>query len=189
MKTHYISLGYNCDGATWLRNNQLRDGAMPFDWAVTPIRSVIKHFENDFTEWMLDENLIYNPPAERKLMLNDDTGETVRDMTTPVVDKKYGTLYPHDFGVEYDINEVRAKYRRRIDRMKELFADKNNKFVFVMHEGNIHEYQVKQFEIAGVKWSNLTYGWEDKFRAVLDQRYSDLNWKITTLKDLQFYGV
>ena len=134
MTTHnYITIGYDCSPASVLRNLELREHALPFDWVVSNIESLKMCFRERFHRYHTD--LKYNANRSRLIDV-------------------YGFQFPHDYPHiniadgspckftevgEGDIveektqcitpqwpkyyNEVKAKYDRRIERFLGIMAD------------------------------------------------------------------
>ena len=129
MTIHYLTLGYDCSPAAALRNLNLREFALPFDWVVSNISILERCFEDKFSKF------------HKKLKFNGSK--------TRLIDE-YGFQFPHDyplsnsninidsigegvFGEEngkfisdnwinyYD--DVLVKYNRRIDRFNNIIND------------------------------------------------------------------
>ena len=129
MTIHYLTLGYDCSPAAALRNLNLREFALPFDWVVSNISILERCFEDNFSKF------------HKKLKFNGSK--------TRLIDE-YGFQFPHDyplsnsninidsigegvFGEEngkfisdnwinyYD--DVLVKYNRRIDRFNNIIND------------------------------------------------------------------
>lgn len=128
-----LTLGSNCGPAYVLRNLNLRQYALPFDWIVSNINSLEQCFATNFEKF--HKNLRFNSTKKRLI-------------------DEYGFEYPHDYplisnngivNIEIDtigeglINEetdkyicdnwknyhsiVLEKYNRRIDRFKNIVYD------------------------------------------------------------------
>lgn len=129
MSFNYLTLGYDCSPAAALRNLNLRDFALPFDWVISNINILEKCFYTNF------ENF------HKKLVFNSSK--------TKLIDY-YGFQFPHDYplnhmdNVENKIGEgvfgeergkfitdkwrdcyeiVLDKYNRRIERFKNIIND------------------------------------------------------------------
>src|SRR5262245_43310694 len=107
-----ISLGGSCQIAHQLRLNQIRSAAFPFDWIITPVESLCAFIESDFRDFLAPENL--------RLNVNMDPDPPC------VEDARYNVLFPHDFPHDVsflrEIEHVKAKYQRRIDRFRTVLA-------------------------------------------------------------------
>ncbi len=129
MSFNYLTIGYDCSPASALKDLNLRDFALPFDWVVSNIKSLQKCFETNFVDF------------HKKIVFNYNK--------TRLIDY-YGFQFPHDyplthmtnfennigegvFGEEngkfitdkwynyYDV--VLNKYNRRIERFKNIIND------------------------------------------------------------------
>lgn len=108
---HIVSLGGFCQVAYQLDRLKLRFEAFPFDWIFsTNVERVLEALENDFQDWMLEENLIESEFTE--------TGHR------RVVDTKYETVIQHAFPLDKSWREAYPKVsemtRRRVDRLLNL---------------------------------------------------------------------
>lgn len=129
MSFNYLTLGYDCSPAAALRNLNLRNFALPFDWVISNINILEKCFDTNF------ENF------HKKLVFNHSK--------TRLIDY-YGFQFPHDYplnhmdNIENKIGEgvfgeergkcitdkwcdyyeiVLDKYNRRIERFKNIISD------------------------------------------------------------------
>lgn len=80
----------------------------PFDWLVSDIGGVMETLENDFSDFLKDENLIW-------------------DSANPFVfrDVKYGFSFVHEIEYNYqqELDDVRVKYRKRIDDFRRRISE------------------------------------------------------------------
>jgi len=188
MTTHIISLGSNCSPAIYLRDHHIREYAHPFDWAVTPFQAVLDHFENDFDSFLKQENLIFLPAVERKLIMPGlDPMYTKIDMVTPVICKKHKTLFPHDFTIngQADLLDVQQKYQKRISRLYEFLNDTSNQFIFISHAPKLVEFQKQQFAFANVEWKNDYDNWKDRLSTVLTNKFPHLKFSCMHLNEFK----
>ena len=122
MNINYMSFGYDCSPASALKNLNMRNEALPFDWVLSNLQILINCIEDNFNKY--HQNLKFN------------------HLQTRLIDS-YGFQFPHDypfniddidkskigegvFGEEKDkkiIDEwneyhsvVLEKYKRRIER-------------------------------------------------------------------------
>ena len=129
MSFNYLTIGYDCSPASALKDLNLRDFALPFDWVVSNIKSLQKCFETNFVDF------------HKKLVFNYNK--------TRLIDY-YGFQFPHDYPLthmtnfENNIGEgvfgeengkfitdkwynyygvVLDKYNRRIERFKNIIND------------------------------------------------------------------
>ncbi|MGB5854389.1 MAG: DUF1796 family putative cysteine peptidase [Oceanisphaera sp.] len=117
----FVSLGYNCDVAQLLRYSGLRKKAYPFDWCITPNRSVIKVIENDFNGFFDLNNITFSEPHKAALFEGEDGLVVESDkVVVTAYCGKYGMIFPHDL-FDGDMYEgVADKYNKRIDRFLNL---------------------------------------------------------------------
>jgi hypothetical protein len=129
MSFNYLTIGGDCAPAAALRNLNLRECALPFDWIVSNINSLQKCFETNFVNF------------HKKLILNRTK--------TRLIDY-YGFEFPHDYPLSH-MNDVKNnigegvfgeengkcitdkwndyyeivldKYNRRIDRFKNIINE------------------------------------------------------------------
>lgn len=83
MSINYMSLGYDCSPAATLKNLNIRDEALPFDWVVSDLEILITCIEDNFNSY--HKNLRFN---QRKTRLIDS----------------YGFQFPHDY--PFDSNNI-----------------------------------------------------------------------------------
>jgi hypothetical protein len=129
MSFNYLTIGYDCSPASALKDLNLREFALPFDWVVSNIKSLQKCFETNFVDF------------HKKLVFNYNK--------TRLIDH-YGFQFPHDYllthmtNFENNIGEgvfgeengkfitdkwydyygvVLDKYNRRIERFKNIIND------------------------------------------------------------------
>ena len=129
MSFNYLTIGYDCSPASALKELNLRDFALPFDWVVSNIKSLQKCFETNFVDF------------HKKLVFNYNK--------TRLIDY-YGFQFPHDYPLTHMTNfennvgegvfgeergkfitekwsdyydTVLDKYNRRIERFKNIIND------------------------------------------------------------------
>ena len=105
MFENVVSLGANCLIASALGKYGLRSVSGPFDWCTSNfMQGVIPHIEQDFSEFMLYENL----EVSYREKTFDDT--------------KYKINYNHDVktSLEMDYEQIISKYHRRIEKFREM---------------------------------------------------------------------
>lgn len=100
---HYISLGHCCYVGIELQKLGLRDSSMPFDWYRTRWKAIEYSFINNFENY-LNYDSLFQKKSALHIYKNLD----------------YGVGFVHDFvdnkSLKSQINAVRKKYERRIDR-------------------------------------------------------------------------
>ncbi|MDV2857699.1 DUF1796 family putative cysteine peptidase [Oceanimonas sp. CAM02] len=113
----FVSLGYNCDVAHFLRYTGLRKAAYPFDWCIAPNDSVIKIIKNDFEGFMELDNITYSEP-HKALVFEGEGGAVVESdkLVVTAYCEKYGMIFPHDFHDSNMFQVVKDKYNKRIER-------------------------------------------------------------------------
>lgn len=128
----FVSLGYNCDVAQLLRYTGLRNKAYPFDWCITPSRSVIALIKNDFSHFLDLNNITFSEP-HRALFFNGENG-AISESDEIVVTahcSKYKMSFPHDYSSADMHHAVLEKYNKRIDRIfRVLRGSKTVVFIF-----------------------------------------------------------
>lgn len=107
---HYISLGSFCSVALELERIGLRETSSPFDWLISDFEGVIRAIDNHFADWLNYDNMLQN--IEHKMQYKDEF---------------YGCQFFHDFNeiepLENQIDEVREKYKRRIERFYRIISE------------------------------------------------------------------
>lgn len=145
-----IPIGIDCSIAYALREKGLRAHAYPFDWNVTPVMSAIKLISNGFDGFLEEENLVFLQPVERMLFNEDGIDVKISDqIITPVVCRRYGILYPHDFSSrgKADLPDVKRKYERRIIRLKK--AIRSSSKVCLLYNNTIPNlWQLEQYNMS-----------------------------------------
>ena len=185
-----IPLGSDCFVTHQLRARNLRFEALPFDWNVTPIQSVISLLESNFVVFLSFKNLVFLPSC-RKLFFKEDGLDTelTNEIVTPVVCRKHRMLFPYDFSAAGKVvyEEVAQKYNRRISRFREL-CNSCLSILFVGHNGQLNEWQQKQFHYCfDTRWQNHFGGWRQIFGATITAQYPKLQFGLCdsdTLMDL-----
>lgn len=122
----FISLGGNCSIAKQMRNNNINQKTLPFDWVrCNDFNMVLKLLDNNF-EYFMDNLKLINIDNDNKFVIHtreDKSSYIYRDM-------KYNITFYHDFYDNVDIDEVKDKYRRRISRLYQILKS-NEEIVFV----------------------------------------------------------
>lgn len=99
-----ISLGWFCGTASSMNMHGLRSFSGPFDWCFTHLDAVLAAIENDFSDFMMRENL----------QLTDGNPKEFTDT-------KYGFYFNHEIAEDLDqeYSAIYEKYQRRIKRFLE----------------------------------------------------------------------
>lgn len=106
-----VSIGSNCE-VTWnIRNYFNVDRAYPFDWWMTPFKSMIELLDNRFSGLFKARN-IYVPP-DRKT----------------VIDKRYNLMYHHDFQRDADGLVVLDSIDEQLIKLKEKYEFLSHRFI------------------------------------------------------------
>lgn len=125
-----VSIGEDCACTSYLRNHNLQVLSYPFDWLTkAPFEIRLELILNDFENFLNLEDLTFIPKPPD--MFNDkycDYYENTRN----------GFYYFHEFPIGVDpkesINEIKAKYERRINRMNEMIIQSERVlFVWLSH--------------------------------------------------------
>lgn len=193
MSCNYLTIGYDCSPAAALRNLNLRDFALPFDWVISNITTLERCFGSNF------ENF------HKKLVLNYNK--------TRLIDY-YGFQFPHDYplshmtdfedtigeGVFGEVNGkcitdnwsdyykiVLDKYNRRIERFQNIITDTKPIIVLcryntidVLKLQNLFKKYYKRENIYFVNSSNEVFE-NDKIKNIYTEKnneWNDINiWK------------
>jgi hypothetical protein len=117
-----LPLGYDCSPAAALRNLNIRDFALPFDWVVSNIISLEKCFSDNFAKY--HTNLTFNSTHSRLIdeygfqFPHDyplkDVNVDLNSIGEGVFGEERGRYITEDWQKYYDV--VNKKYERRIER-------------------------------------------------------------------------
>lgn len=102
MSVNYVTLGYDCSPANALRELNLREFALPFDWVVSNIFSLEMCFKTNFHYF--HKNLIFNNSHKRLIDI-------------------YGFQFPHD----YPLNDMNNIDNNNIG--EGIYAEENGKYI------------------------------------------------------------
>ena len=105
MYSNCISLGWFCGTASAMSKYGLRSYSGPFDWYFSDLKSVITLIDTGFSDFLDRNNLIIDKDNDKRFY-----------------DSKYGFLFFHEIksDLDSDYEEIRSRYRRRIERFLEL---------------------------------------------------------------------
>jgi len=121
LKKHkiFISLGMNCGCARNFERRNLSEAFFPFDWNITEPDSIYRILENDFKDFLKQENLVIKPGNPRMYH---------------VIDTVYNIKIVHDFTKKgtalHDYEHVKDKYYRRIARFYHALTLKKPVYFF-----------------------------------------------------------
>lgn len=130
MSIEYISFGSDCAIAYHLSRLGLRTQSYPFDWIMTPniVPCLVDHFEHFMDGWSMKKQVIAPAIGDEW----QDQEETMVRMTNA-----YGFTFLHDVGLHTDLDTVKEKYKRRIQRFQKVMVDDTiQKHVFRMSKQN-----------------------------------------------------
>src|SRR5579862_3805533 len=115
----FISLGMNCGCARNFARRNLSEAFFPFDWNITQPDSIYRILENDFKDFLKQENLDVQPGSGR---------------IYHVLDTLYNIKIVHDFTKKgpplHDYEHVKDKYYRRIARFYHALTLKKPVYFF-----------------------------------------------------------
>jgi len=123
-----ISIGMQCTTASYFKEKGIRTLSFPFDWILSNPAFVF-----EMLNFLLKENMDVTELVtkhfyvlDKKVFVDLDNAEhyvTINDETKPnKLNSKYDAVFPHDYAS--DQNEVKEKYIRRFQRLKDLILDK-----------------------------------------------------------------
>lgn len=160
---NFLTIGYDCSPASALRNLNLRDFALPFDWIVSNINSIEKCFNDDFNKFhtnlkfnlnktrLIDEygfEFPHDYPLTNTDIRSDDIGEGVYG---PVKNK----FIINDWSSYYDI--IKEKYNRRIIRFKSIVSDPKPIIVLCRYNNIEHVIKLQELFIKYYKKENMFF--------------------------------
>lgn len=121
-----VSLGGNCAAARHFQAHKLSEAYMPFDWSFSEFESIYLALHDDFKGFL--ENISVKSSGE---------------VNHEVVDETYNIRFVHEFKnldqnidpantrvALYDYHENKAKYERRINRLRKALRSKKKLFFF-----------------------------------------------------------
>lgn len=167
---NYLTIGYDCSPATALRNLNLREFALPFDWIVSKISSLDNcfktNFENFHKKLYLKSNkkrLIdyygfefpHDYPLSHRSDANKDTHDDVENNAGEgVFAEEDGNTISDEWFKYY--NDVLDKYNRRIERFKNIIND--TKPIIVLCRYNTRDVlQLQQLFVKYYKLENIYF--------------------------------
>jgi|UniRef100_A0A6C0IQ34 hypothetical protein len=130
MEINYLTLGNDCSPAAALRNLNLRNVALPFDWVVSNIHILETCFADKFEHF--HKHLRYNETKTRLIdfygfqfphdyPLNHVEGGADDDIGEGIFGEETGKVIADDWYSHHD--KVVAKYERRIQRFYSILGD------------------------------------------------------------------
>jgi len=132
MDVNYLTIGHDCSPAAALRDLNLREFALPFDWVVSNITILEKCFQSDFAHF--HKNLVFNYnktrlidfygfqfPHDYPLNTNTNDIEVITNIGEGAFGEERGKFINDKWSDYYDF--VLEKYKRRIERFKNIVSD------------------------------------------------------------------
>ena len=166
MTIHYLTLGYDCSPAAALRNLNLREFALPFDWVVSNITILERCFEDNFSKF--HKNLKFNRSKTRLIdeygfqfphdypLSNSDIN--IDNIGEGVFGEESGKFICDDW-INYH-NDVLAKYNRRIERFNNIINDQHPIIVLCRYNTNdvlkLQQFFLKYYKKENVYFINST---------------------------------
>ena len=136
----YITLGWDCSPATALRNLQLREYALPFDWIRSNAEILSKVIENNFIGFHESLKL-----SENKHFVIDTYGlnfphdyPTIKQNCISLTDEIGETVLVSDW--EKYIPVIQEKYKRRIERFHSIMN--SDEPLIALYAGYIGDVQL-----------------------------------------------
>lgn len=139
----YIPIGSNCSVATYLRQQNIRKHAYPFDWNCTSLKMFYEMLINDFSGYL--DDIFIGTEIKRHYVDNDNDDNEIKvsnEKIYPVICKKYNVLFPHDYVLvdENTCNKVKEKYLRRIQRFRDAI-NSNEKICLIYQQSELNDWQ------------------------------------------------
>ena len=145
-----IPIGVDCGMAEFVKKYNLRNQAYPFDWNVT---------YNGISKCVYNEFKFFTEPLDNKI-------------------NQYDVFFQHDFENKNLLDEDKAKYVRRCQRLINILETSNEEIVFCRKGHACHHHS----EHNG-KYSNIMNDIDDveKLDIILQSKYPKLNYKIIVI--------
>lgn len=129
MNIKYISIGFQCTSAEFLRKNKLHRSTYPFDWMLSTPK-----FVYEILEMILSENANIEKIVKEHFFLCDKKA-TIDGLEhfyedpngTAFLNSKYNAIFPHEISKEDAIE----KYIRRCERLKNDILDTSSNICFI----------------------------------------------------------
>jgi len=164
MAFNYLTIGFDCSPAATLKNLNLREYALPFDWVVSNINALQNCFETNFENYHKDLFFNYN-----KKRLIDSYGfqfphdyplSNMRDFENNIGEgvfaEENGKFITDKWNDYYEI--VLDKYNRRIERFKNIINDTKPIIVLCRYTTldvlKLHALFIKYYKIKNIYFIN-----------------------------------
>lgn len=124
LKPLFVSLGSHCEVAVKLRENLFRNIAFPFDWLLTfNHEKLIELLDHNFQHFF-DEQYFFRHPIHQHIVENNYYEIEFRH------DWPFTDLFSDSLRYQQQMQEIKSKYERRIERFKKL-RDYSGKVFFI----------------------------------------------------------
>lgn len=125
----YVSLGFNCNVALALKNNNLKEETNIFDYLISNPESLLKILNEDVTDFLKDKPIFLKFKKNNKFLIIENSCKKKKDLC--IYDKNINLIFPHDYnGTQQSIIDTKNKYKRRIIRFKNILKSKD-KVLFI----------------------------------------------------------
>jgi Putative papain-like cysteine peptidase (DUF1796) len=167
----HVSLGSWCSPVVYLKQNNLRLHAYPFDWIHLSPVTVLTLLQSEFADFLIKDNLV----------VIRDIQEVTGSGHLFVYDKHHKIFFPHDFySIDQDFTTVYEKYQRRIKRFLDLLkAQKKIKFVWQSYDD---DNPLKELELrSDLDFHNMDAVYPQIYQHICEvYGYSDVDVLIST---------
>lgn len=149
-KTVYISIGSDCAVAHNLRKLNLVDVAYPFDWIKCDSKSICETLDNDFS------NFFENYTIKHQSDNFDNFDEGGKSLVKIILKNKM--ILPHEAQeMEFNFDSYKEKYKRRINRFKNIIRDCTIKKIFVRADNSPIDLEKEKLESSLEKYGAINF--------------------------------
>lgn len=143
----HISLGSSCSVAYQLQQLRLRKEAYPFDWVRTPgLNTVVQLLKAKFDGFI---DTVVQTSVSDKFPVSDSDDFPFDDNKISeksiIMKNKYNVVFYHDFCENTNLDEIKGKYERRINRLYDVING-DNEICFVRDELKIGAIKISDIE-------------------------------------------
>jgi hypothetical protein len=164
--TIYIPFSDDCHSTLLLQKKRLRKFSTIFDWIIISPKNVYHIFLNDFSDFLLKDNLLFLKHSTKQF----------KHANIEVMETKYFALIPHHFNsIDDDFDSIYSKFNERIHKLKSFFSQKHP-LVFVfksLDSRNIPDLQhfppIEQQEFQSTQKAHHYFS---KIKSILIQQYN-----------------